>query len=338
MSQFRREARRLEREVAERREWVESVLHLNTERRCRLYQWLDAEAREAPEIEEASEEVAIPVAGGSLRVLHCMSKEPAAPDRGGPRPILFVPGWGAVPEGFREFYELLHGEVELYYLETREKPSSILEDERPQMSVSQSARDIGDAIRRLGLEQRDFVLMGSCWGASIILQGLHDGTLRAPTVLAVDPMERLWFPRWLLRYLFRWTPDGAVALLKPLIVWLKLLGMKEPRQRERAEQFIRAADIGKWRAGAVAARNFQLAGKLQSIDVEVFVLNCSDDAIHDQRYYPVLTSRLRRGRFLSLQVDESHRERMIGLAAREFARTPSEQGVPASLRAYVTLG
>lgn len=336
MSKFGREARRLKQEVAARQEWIEEILRLDPERQRRLYRWLDAEEREVPGIEEVSEQIMLSVEGGSIRILHTPPGG-AAPDSAS-RPILFVPGWGAVPEEFREYYELLHGEVELYYLETREKPSSILSRKGPEMTVSRSARDIGAAIRELKLENREFVLMGSCWGASIILQGLHDGILEAPTVLAVDPMQRLWFPRWLLRFVFRWTPDFVVTFLKPIIVRLKLLGMNEPRQRERAEQFIRAADVGKWRAGAVAARNFQLAGKLESIAEEVFVLNCSDDAIHDQRFYPVLTDRLPRGRFLSLQVDESHRERMMGLAAREFARTPSEEGVPESLREYETLG
>lgn len=279
----------------------------------------------------------IPVEGAEIRLLHSRPQSAVETHSRPTRPILFVPGWGAVPEEFQEFYELLHNEVELYYLETREKHTSALREKKTDMSVSQCARDIGTVIRLLRLQERDFVLMGSCWGASIILQGLQDGSVRAPTILVVDPMQRLWFPRWLLRFFFRWTPDLVVTLLKPLIAWLKLLGMKEPRQRQRAEQFIRAADIGKWRRAAVAARNFHLAGILEGIRQEVFVLNCSDDAIHDQRYYPVLTSRLPRGRFLSLQVDERHRERMFGLAGREFARATAEDGVPVSLRQFATL-
>lgn len=341
MSDFRREAKRLEREVADRREWIDEVLSLEPEKQAYLYEWIDAEAEPGPQITEAAETIMVPVEGGELRVLYSVPSSPAPRSQTSgtasrARPVLFVPGWGAVPEEFREFYHFLHDEVELYYLETREKRSSIL-DPRSGMNVGRSGRDIEKAIEKLGLRDRDFVLLGACWGSSIILQGLHDQTLSAPTVVLVDPMKSLWFPRWLLRFVFRWTPNFVVRLLKPLIVWLKLLGMQEPRQRQRAEQFIRAADIGKWRRAAVAARNFQLAGKLKTIEKELFVLNCSDDAIHDQRYYPVLTDRLPRGRFLSLQVDERHRERMVGLAAREFARVTAEQGVPESLRDYVKL-
>lgn len=341
MSEFKREAQRLECEVAERRKWIDEVLTLEPAKQARLYQWLDTEADSGPQITESAETIMVPVEGGAIRILHSVPSSPPprshmSETASRVRPVLFVPGWGAVPEEFREFYQYLHGEVELYYLETREKRSSIL-DPRSEMSVEQSGRDIARAIGELGLEHRDFVLLGACWGSSNILQGLYDRTLSAPTVVLVDPMKSLWFPRWLLRFVFRWTPNFVVSLLKPLIVWLKLIGMKEPRQRQRAEQFIRAADIGKWRRAAVAARNFQLAGKLATIDKELFVLNCSDDAIHDQRYYPVLTDRLPQGRFLSLQVDERHRERMIGLAAREFARVTAEQGVPTSLRGYVKL-
>ncbi|MFP4638304.1 MAG: alpha/beta fold hydrolase [Spirochaetaceae bacterium] len=338
MSTFTREARRLDREVAERGEWIEKILRIEPEKQKRLYRHLDVEAKAAPGMTEAAETIMAPVDGATLRVLRSRpGAHGMAPASGSTRPVVFVPGWGAVPGEFEDLYEYLHGEVELYYIETREKPSSVPAGRRPDMSVEQSARDIAAAIRYLGLDVTDYVLLGSCWGASIILEALHQGCVAAPTVLAVDPMQRLWFPRPLLRFFFFWTPDFLVRLLKPLIVWLRLRGMEEPRQRERAEQFIREADIGKWRRAAVAARNFQLAGRLESIEQEVFVLTCSGDYIHDQRYYPVLTRRLPRGRFLSLQVDEAHRERMIGLAVREFARTPPEQGVPESFREYLKL-
>mgnify|MGYP006294377913 CR=1 FL=1 len=84
----------------------------------------------------------------------------------------------------------------------------------------------------------------------------------------------------------------------------------------------------------MAARHFHLAGKLGSIDRELFVLNSSNDAVHDQRYYPVITRRLSGGRFLSLQVDEKRREKMIGIAVREFARVGSTDGVPPSLKRF----
>lgn len=336
MSEFSREARRLEREVGEREQWIEEVLRIDREKQQRLYRRLDTEARAAPRITEASETIMVPVDNGEIRILHSRLEASRKAVRSA-RPVVFVAGWGAVPEEFREFYEYLNGEIELYYVETREKRSSVLSGQRPDMSVEQSARDIAAAVKHLGLEEEAFVLMGSCWGASIVLEGLHQGCLAAPTVVAVDPMKSLWFPRWLLRFFFRWTPDLVVRLLKPLIVRVRLQGMTEPRQRERTEQFIRSADIGKWRRAAVAARNFQLAGRLESIRQEVFVLTCSGDTIHDQRYYPVLTKRLPRGWFLSLQVDEGHRERMIGLAAREFARTPADHGVPERLRDYVEL-
>ena len=97
MSEYRREARRLEREVAEKREWIDKVLRLEPEKQNALYQWLDAEVRSAPAMTEASQMSMLPVEGAEIRLLH--SRPRRAPEGGAPpaRPILFVPGWGAVP-------------------------------------------------------------------------------------------------------------------------------------------------------------------------------------------------------------------------------------------------
>lgn len=342
MFEFEKQSRRLEQEVAERSEWIEEVLSLDENRRRRLHRMIEEEWRSGPEMTELAEMIMVPVPGGEIRVLHLSPSAAGGtgPEAGGEtarRPVLFVPGWGALPEEFQEFYDVIHGEVDLYFLETREKRSSNLDSGPWDMSVSRSARDIAEAVEYLGLSGRDYLLMGACWGSAIILEGLHLGILKPPTVVTVDPMKRLWFPRWALRFFFRWMPPELIALLKPLIVWVKLLKMEEPRQRERAEAFIRDADIRKWKGAAVAARNFQLAGKLASIADEVFVINSSDDTIHDQRYYPVITDRLPRGRFLSLQVGEKQRERMMGFAALAFARTRAEEGVPELFAEYVKL-
>ena len=177
MSQFARESRELEREVAMRREWIEDILRLEAEQQRHLYELVDAAVADLPQISEVGEQSLVPVEGGEIRVYHLPpalaatgtrraanddtgsshSQRPREPKSA--RPVLFVPGWGAIPQEFQEFYEFLGDEVELYYLETREKRSSLLRGKNPPMSVEQSARDVATAIRHLGLEGSDFVLI-----------------------------------------------------------------------------------------------------------------------------------------------------------------------------------
>jgi len=272
----------------------------------------------------------IPVGDAEIRVFHFRPPRPQAF-----RPVVVLPGWGATPEGFQELYAVLHDKAELYYLETREKASSRLLHRRPDMSVSRSARDVQAALEELGLAgRRDFLLLGACWGGTIILRGLAEGSLEAPTVVVADPMHTLWFPRWVLRHISPLLPAAAVHLLRPILLHSMLGDMKEPAQKQRIFQFVRSADVWKWKKAAEAAREEELFGALSGIKKEVFVLNGTRDKVHDQRNYPRIAGELPSGRFLFMPADESLRERLFGVVALEFAKVSAAQGLPASLAGF----
>jgi hypothetical protein len=272
----------------------------------------------------------VPVGDAEIRVFHFRPERPS-----GVRPVVVMPGWGATPEGFQELYAILHGQAELFYLETREKPSSRILHRRADMSVRRSARDVQAALEALGLAgRRDFLLLGACWGGMIILRGLAEGILEAPTIVAADPMHTLWFPRWVLRYVSPLLPTAVVHLLRPFLLHGMLGDMKEPVQKERIFQFVRSADIWKWKKSAEAAREDELFGALSGIKKEVFVLNGTGDKVHDQRDYPRIAGELPGGRFLFLPTDESLRERLFGAVALEFAKVSAAQGLPPSLAGF----
>jgi len=272
----------------------------------------------------------VPVPEAELRVYHCRPADPVAR-----RPIVLVPGWGTIPQGFQGFYEGVHGKAEMYYLETREKNSSRIRGRRPDMSVLRSARDIQAALRALGLAgKRDFVLVGACWGASMILEGLLAGELEAPTLILADPMHTLWFSKWVLRWVSPLLPAGLVRLLRPLLRQAMLGDMKESAQKQRTFAFVNSADIWKWKKSAEAAREFELFGRLQGVGRELFVLNGTADKVHDQSHYPRIARELPGGRFLYVPVEESRRERMFAAVALQFARLSAADGLPASLAGF----
>ena len=123
------------------------------------------------------------------------------------RPIVFIPGWGTVLEGFTGFFNLIDGRAECYYIETREKNSSRLDRSSARLDMDQKAKDIARALESLGLNRLDdFLLVSTCWGSAVVAHGLIEGILKAPTVLLFDPMHTLWFPRWILRYVSPLTP------------------------------------------------------------------------------------------------------------------------------------
>jgi hypothetical protein len=287
-----------------------------------------AEADEsAPPFWETGREIWVPVEEAEIRVLHC----PTGADT--PlRPVVLVPGFGVIPEGFQEFYRAVHGKAHFYYVETREKSSSRLRGRRPDMSVSGSIRDLSRVFDFVGLTGRDFVLVAACWGATIVLEGLISGNLDAPTIVLADPMHTLWFPRWLLRWVSPALPAAAVKLLRPILFKALVGDMREPVQKARVRAFVYGADVRKWKRSAEAAREVELLGRLHAVHREVFVLNGTADKIHDPRYYPLMARELPGGRFLHMSVREDQRERLFGTAAREFARVPAGSLPPSLAR------
>lgn len=307
-------------------------LMISDEQKLKVQEMLDSTVQEeAPFFWETANcrEFYVPVDGGEIRIFHIK------PDKvESKRPIVFIPGWGGLKEEFHDYYKSLHDRTELYYVETREKNSSRLHSKNAKMDMSQKAKDIKEVIKYLELEDVDFVLHGTCWGSSIMLQGLLDGTLNSPTILTHDPMHTLWFPKWILRYIAPILPAFVVRLLKPFLKWMQLKGMEEEVQRQRAEVFIKHADIKKWRKTAIAVKDFELFGNISGIKEPVVVTNGTTDKVHDQIDYPKIAKELPNGRFIYMETDESQREKLIGLMGYEFSKITKEEGIPQSLMQF----
>ncbi|MBD3192470.1 MAG: hypothetical protein GF308_17660 [Candidatus Heimdallarchaeota archaeon] len=271
----------------------------------------------------------VPVDNGEIRVVHANPESPV-----GQRPIVFVPGWGTTIKTFKDFYGILKGKVELFYVETREKGSSKITIRKADMSIHQKAKDIQNIINHFELNKRDFVLMAPCWGGTIILQGLLDKTITAPTYVVFDPMHYFWYNNFFMRYFVPVLPASVVYLMKPILKFFALRGMKAKVQRQRTETLIDAAAPRKWKKAALANLDLELFGKLSAIEEEVFVFNGTTDKIHDQQDYPLMAQEIPNGRFFYMKTDESKREYLMGTIALEFSKVSQKQGVPSTLKPF----
>ncbi|MEM1350403.1 MAG: hypothetical protein AAGI01_17720, partial [Myxococcota bacterium] len=177
-----------------------------------------------------------PVGGGEHRVLHVPG------DRTFQRPVVFVPGWGATLKGWREFYGVLQGRVELYVIETLEKSTSRIDRTYADRTMLREAHNIQSTLDALDLD--DYALLGSCWGSSLLLEGLIDGLFRdPPVIMAYDPMHFMWFSPMFLTYVAPWLPVPMVNALKGIIQAIALRNFSERAQLERVKDFVANADV-----------------------------------------------------------------------------------------------
>ena len=310
---------------------VKSLLVMSPKLEQKVHEMLESTMNNVPNFWEieTTESFYVPVDNGEIKVYHIKPKNPVSK-----RPLVFIPGWGTSGIGFVDFYEVIHDKVECYYVETREKKSSKLDRKSAKMGMYQKAKDVQDVINYFELDKRDFVLQGTCWGSAIILQGLIEEIIDAPTIIAHDPMHTLWFPKWFLRYMSPILPIFVVKMIKPILKRLQLRGMNEEVQRRRAEVFVADAELWKWKRAADSVIDFELFGNISGITKEVFVTNGTKDKVHNQITYPKIASELPNGRFIFMKTDESRRERLMGLIGFEFSKIRKTDGIPPSLREF----
>ncbi len=279
----------------------------------------------------AAQAIDVPVDGGTIRVYRI-------PGSGSGRPVVFVSGWGTVPETFEDFFGAASPDTEIYHVESREKPSSRIERRAARFDMDQYAADLRTVMHHLKLNGRDPVLMGTCFGSAIILHGLAAGVVDAPTVVCVDPMVRLWVPRWLIVVAILIVPPFVLRILRPPLRVLVLAGMREPVQRARTASFINSAVLWKWRKGAVYLRNWNFFAIAAQIRRRVYVMNASHDRFHNTDLFPEVARAVPDSVFIRVPVGESRRERFMGVTATVFAATTAGAGVPSPLSEFVVPG
>ncbi len=274
--------------------------------------------------------IMVPAGEGELRMLH---HRPSGNKDS--LPIFFLPGWGTLPEGFSGFLHGVEGKTECFYFETREKNSSRLDRRRAHFSMEEHARDLAAALKAAGLaEGRPFVLCGTCWGASVAAWAIASGAVAADRILLFDPMDRLWFPQWILDWLLPLIPLAFWQIIRPAGKAIALHGMKEEVQRRRISGFIDSAELWKWKKASRAARRFSFTEIAGSIPGEVWVINGVNDKVHDASIYPRLAARIPGGRFLHIPSDEALREELIASVSLAFARLSTTAGPPPSLAPF----
>ena len=266
----------------------------------------------------------IPVDDGEIRVLHIKPDKPLDT-----RPIIFIGGWQTMAYQFQETFEIFHDRVEVFYVETRESYTSKLHRRKADMSVNQKAKDIQAVISYFKLENQDYVLFGTCWGAAIVLQGLLNQTINPPSTIAIfSPMHKLWVNKFFLKVIGPILPAFVVAILLKIVPIFLLAGEKAKTQKNRMFRTIKDAEAWKWRKSALAAKNFNLFGKLSAIEDEVLVIGGTHDRVHRADDYPRFADEMPKGRYFYFGIDEAERELTLGLILLELSKIHSNQKIP----------
>ena len=236
----------------------------------------------APELSGAeSEELFVEVESGiSLRILRWFPNDESAVSNG---PVVVVPGWGSVFEGWRPLITEWVKRRPIIYIETREKKSALITKKvsKSDFEMSKHGADVLAVLNDLGIDSHDVDWFSSSLGATLLIESYQSGVLKGHSSVLLAPHPDFEFPLWARIVMNLPIPRFIHPALMRFTIWLVDRRTKEEGQRIRYRRTLLSQDLNRMLLSARANMRYRLPDDLSRIDVPCAVMTASSDTLHD---------------------------------------------------------
>ncbi len=198
-------------------------------------------------------------------------------------PILFVPGWISLIVGWQSVLKTMTRDFVVYYLETREKISSVTRD-KVNYAVPDFGQDIAKAIEILNLKPREYLIFASSLGATSVVDGYAKIKNPPLGVILIGPNAVFHIPPFWLNIVRHFRPRLYLAI-KPVVKWylrnFRLDPVKDQAQYAKYCHNLDHADPWKLKQAALAFAKYSIWDKLPLLTCPTLIVGASHDALHD---------------------------------------------------------
>jgi pimeloyl-ACP methyl ester carboxylesterase len=211
-----------------------------------------------------------------IRVLH----HPAPTESRNGLSMLFIGGWSTGLAGWDFATVAFAKNFDVYYLETREKHSSVLHADSVN-DLTRLSKDLCETVDHFGLDQSKLVVFGSSWGGVIAAQALADKRMEPMLTVFRGPIARFRIPP-LTRYVVPIVPPRLFEALKPLLrTWLIRRRAETPEQAAFYLEILEDADPVKWKSVGRHIATSDFRALYSAIDSPTLVISTdSGDKFH----------------------------------------------------------
>jgi pimeloyl-ACP methyl ester carboxylesterase len=260
----------------------------------------------------------IPVDEGiSLQVMQFQPRQDAAAE-----PLVFVPGFVSAIDGWIDFLREIVPLRQVYYIESREKASAVIERKRltiDDFSIARFAQDLVEACSKIGINQSRMIVAGSSLGATTLIEALKHSRLPVRAGFMIGPNTEFKAP-WFIKGLLL-LPADAYHLIKYFVLWylktFRVDAVKEPEQMQRYRNTLLTANPRRLKKTAQSAIGYTLWQDLETVAVPVTVTLASTDKLHVEQNIQRLTGSLPRATVIRC---ESNRYMHSAAMAADFER------------------
>ncbi len=232
--------------------------------------------------------------GVHLRVMNWRPKKPVSE-----APIVFVAGWVSAVYGWTPLLKVMASRRPVYYIETREKRSALIEKRKlkpDNFSIKQIAEDLISVCQQLGIAGTTTTVVGSSLGATALLEALKGGRLTAGTAFLIGPnsdFKAPWYLHWMLflpAFLYHGIKYFVLWYMRTFLVDVK----KEPEQMMRYNETLLVAHPQriKLSARSTILGHYEVWPHLSSVTIPVALAYAPTDTFHSSENIRLMADRL----------------------------------------------
>lgn len=232
--------------------------------------------------------------------------------------IVFVAGWISLIQGWKNVLREMTKDFTVYYVETREKISSIVEG-KMDFTVEEIGGDVVLLVEQLGLD--DYVLFGSSLGATAIIDGYRLLKRKPVGLVLVAPNAVFRVPLlWKIIVTLFYAP--LYALIRPSVKWylrrFRLNVKTDTAQYEKYCEALDAADPRKLKKAVMSVWSYEVWSKLDSIDCPVLIVNASLDKLHEPENLKRIAAGIPKSVEVNLGTNSQTHDKLVVDAVRSF--------------------
>ena len=196
-------------------------------------------------------------------------------------PILMVPGWGSVFEGWRPLVTEWVQNRKIIYVETREKASAVFDKKMNQKDfhIDNFTDDIREIIQSLNLDG-NYHLFSSSLGSTILIHGLQERKISAKSSIFLAPNQNIRFPLWARLLIKLPLPKFTLKWLIKLAIWAVERKVEEEGQKIRYRRTLLSQNYERIRFSARYLMGYSLPESLSNIEIPCAILTAKSDKLH----------------------------------------------------------
>ena len=212
-------------------------------------------------------------------------------------PVVMVPGWGSVFEGWKPLVSEWVQRRKIIYIETREKASAIFYKQMNQRDfiIDRYTEDIETAINELQSDNElgdEYHLFSSSLASTIIIHGLQTGNIVALSSVFLAPNQKFRFPLWAKILIKLPLPKFTLKWLIKIAIWAVERKVEEEGQKIRYRRTLISQNYERMRYSARYLMGYSVPEDLSKIKIPCAILAAESDKLHGMEDVDYISRRI----------------------------------------------